>query len=109
MLHTEDRHQERGRVIGMKSQSLFKWKHYQSEIILLTMRWYLKYTLSLRNVAEMMEERGLQMAHTTIMRWVHEYGPQLEQRLRRHLILQLFYMEVRLLSWKNQSEYRRDR
>jgi transposase-like protein len=33
----------------------------------------------------MMEERGLSMAHTTIMRWVHQYGPQLDKRVRRHL------------------------
>jgi len=34
---------------------------------------------------EMMEERGLSMAHTTIMRWVHQYGPQLEEKVRHHL------------------------
>ena len=32
-----------------------------------------------------MEERGLSMAHTTIMRWVHQYGPELDKRVRRHL------------------------
>jgi transposase, IS6 family len=47
---------------------LFKWKQYQSEVILLTVRWYLKYSLSYRDLVEMMEERGLAMAHTTIMR-----------------------------------------
>jgi transposase, IS6 family len=69
----------------MKSQNLFKWKHHEGEIILLTVRWYLSYSLSFRNIAEMMEERGLCMAHTTFMRWVHEYGPELEKRIRRHL------------------------
>jgi IS6 family transposase len=69
----------------MQSQNLFKWKHYQPEIILLTVRWYLSYSLSYRNLVEMMEERGLSMAHTTIMRWVHQYGPELEKRIRRHL------------------------
>jgi transposase-like protein len=34
---------------------------------------------------EMMEERGLSVAHTTIMRWVHQYGPQLEEKVRHHL------------------------
>jgi len=33
----------------------------------------------------MMEERGLSIAHATIMRWVHQYGPELDERLRRHL------------------------
>ncbi|MEK0224479.1 IS6 family transposase [Bacillus proteolyticus] len=68
-----------------KSKNLFKWKHYQPDIILLTVRWYLRYNLSFRNLVEMMEERGLSLAHTTIMRWVHQYGPELDKRVRRHL------------------------
>lgn len=58
----------------MEKEQLFKWKHFQPEIILLTVRWYLRYNLSFRNLVEMMGERGLLMAHTTIMRWVHQYG-----------------------------------
>ncbi|KRF53709.1 MULTISPECIES: IS6 family transposase [Priestia] len=69
----------------MKKSVEFKWKHYQSDIILLTVRWYLRYSLSFRDLVEMMEERGLSMAHTTIMRWVHQYGPELDERVRRHL------------------------
>ncbi|CAI8821268.1 transposase [Bacillus pseudomycoides] len=69
----------------MEKENLFKWKHYQPELILLTVRWYLQYNLSFRNLVEMMEERGLSMAHTTIMRWVHQYGPQLEEKVRHHL------------------------
>jgi len=49
----------------------FKWKHYEGEIILLNVRWYLKYALSYRNLKEMMAERGVKVDHTTIMRWVH--------------------------------------
>ncbi|CAI8821672.1 IS6 family transposase [Bacillus pseudomycoides] len=52
---------------------------------MLTVRWYLRYNLSFRDVVEMMEERGLSLAHTTIMRWVHQYGPEFERRIRRHL------------------------
>ena len=69
----------------MENQNLFKWKHYQPDIILLTVRWYLRYNLSFRNVVDMMEERGLSMAHTTIMRWVHQYGPELDKRVGSHL------------------------
>ncbi|MBJ7987717.1 IS6 family transposase, partial [Bacillus cereus] len=65
------------------SQNLFKWKHYQPNITLLTVRWYLRYNLSFRDLVEMMEERGLSLAHTTIMRWVHQYGPELDKRVRR--------------------------
>nr|WP_306386184.1 IS6 family transposase [Priestia megaterium] len=68
----------------MEKQPLFKWKHYQPDIILLTVRWYLRYNLSFRDLVEMMGERGLCMAHTTIMRWIHQC-PELDKRVRRHL------------------------
>lgn len=38
-----------------------------------------------RDLVEMMEERSLSIAHTTIMHWVHQYGPELDERVRRHL------------------------
>jgi len=63
----------------------FKWKHFVGEIILLNVRWYLKYPLSYRNLKEMMLERGIQVNHSTIMRWVHQYSPEIEKRIRRHL------------------------
>ncbi len=49
------------------------------------LRWYLRYSLSLRDVEELFAERGLRADHTTIWRWVQRYGPELDQRLRRHL------------------------
>ena len=49
----------------------FKWKHYEGEIILLNVRWYLKYSVSYENLEEMMAQRGVEVDHTTIMRWVH--------------------------------------
>ncbi|MCU5600199.1 IS6 family transposase [Bacillus wiedmannii] len=69
----------------MEKENLFKWKHYQPDIILLNVRWYLRYNLSFRDLVEMMEERGLFLAHTTIMRWVHQYGPEFDKRIRHHL------------------------
>ncbi|MGS0414838.1 IS6 family transposase [Bacillus mycoides] len=69
----------------MEKENLFKWKHYQPDIILLTVRWYLRYNLSFRDLVEMIEERGLFLAHTTIMRWVHQYGPEFDKRIRRYL------------------------
>ncbi|PHG35495.1 IS6 family transposase, partial [Bacillus pseudomycoides] len=69
----------------MKKPVDFKWKHYEPEIILLAVRWYLRYSLSYRDLVEMMEERGLSISHTTIMRWVHRYGSELDKRVRRHL------------------------
>ncbi|EJR62460.1 hypothetical protein IIO_02391 [Bacillus cereus VD115] len=69
----------------MENQNLFKWKHYQPDILLLTVRWYLRYNLSFRDLVEMMEERGLSIVHTTFMRWVHQYGPELDKKIRSHL------------------------
>ncbi|WP_232308264.1 IS6 family transposase [Bacillus cereus] len=69
----------------MKKENWFKRKHYQPDIILLTVRCYLRYNLSFRDLVEMIEERGLSIAPTTIMRWVYQYGPELDERVRRHL------------------------
>jgi IS6 family transposase len=63
----------------------FHWKHYEGEIILLNVRWYCSYGLSYRDLVEMMEERGLNLAHTTIMRWVHQYAPEIDKKIRPHL------------------------
>src|SRR5256885_4801222 len=53
----------------MNQQHPFKWRHFESEIILLCVRWYLRYSLSYRDLEEMMAERGLFVDHTTIYRW----------------------------------------
>ena len=50
----------------------------------MAVRWYLRYSLSLRDVEELLAERGLAVDHTTIWRWVQRYAPELEQRLRSH-------------------------
>ncbi len=60
-------------------------EHFVGEIILLNVRWYLKYPLSYRNLEEMMAERGVEVDHSTIMRWVHQYSPEIEKKVRRHL------------------------
>src|ERR1035437_8995790 len=65
--------------------AIFKWRQTAPELILCAVRWYLRYSLSLRDVEELLEERGLNVDHTTVWRWVQYYGPELEQRLRRHL------------------------
>src|ERR1700675_4272524 len=65
--------------------TIFKWRQTDPALILCAMRWYLRYSLSLRDVEELLEERGLEADHTTVWRWVQRYGPELEQRMRRHL------------------------
>lgn len=62
---------------------LFKGRHFEREIIVLCVRWYLRFKLSLRDLVEMMAERGLALAHTTIMRWVQRFVPEFEKRWNR--------------------------
>lgn len=69
----------------MIEQNPFKWRHFQADIILLCVRWYLRYALSYRDLEEMMLERSLHVDHTTIYRWVQQYAPELEKRCRPHL------------------------
>jgi IS6 family transposase len=68
-----------------QTQNPFKWRHFQADIILLCVRWYLRYSLSYRDLEEMMLERGLHVDHTTISRWVQRYAPELSKRCRPHL------------------------
>jgi len=65
--------------------NFFKWKHFVGEIILLNVRWYLRYPLSYRNLKEMMIERGIQVDHTTLMRLVYQYSPEIEKKVRKYL------------------------
>jgi IS6 family transposase len=69
----------------MDQQNPFKWRHYEADIILLCVRWYVRYSLSYRDLEEMMRERGLHVDHTTIYRWVQRYAPELEKRCKPHL------------------------
>src|SRR5246127_2945309 len=64
-------------------KELFDGRHFDREIIILCVRWYLRYKLSLRDLVEMMAERGLSLAHTTILRWVRRYTPEFVKRWNR--------------------------
>lgn len=65
------------------SDSIFKGRHYPPEIILWAVRWYCRYPLAYRMLEEMLKERGVNLDHATIARWVQVYGPEIERRLRR--------------------------
>jgi len=62
---------------------LFKGRQFDREIIILCVRWYLRFKLSFRDLVEMMAERGISLAHTTIMRWIAHYVPEFEKRRNR--------------------------
>lgn len=68
-----------------QNKSLFKWRHFEPSLILLCVRWYCRYQLSYRDVEEIMRERGLDVDHSTVFRWVQRYAPEINKRIRPHL------------------------
>jgi transposase-like protein len=64
---------------------LLKWRQFEPEVILLAVGWYLRFSLSYRDVEELLAERGLLADHVTVWRWVQRYAPALQRCLRRHL------------------------
>jgi transposase-like protein len=62
------------------SPSLFHGRHFDRTIIILCVRWYITYKLSYRDLVEMMAERGVDVSHTTILRWVQRFVPEFEKR-----------------------------
>ena len=67
-----------------KAEALFKGRQFDQEIIVLCVRWYLRYKLSARDLVEMMSKRGAVLVHTTILRWVQRYVPEFEKRWSRY-------------------------
>src|SRR5215213_8507018 len=61
----------------------FKGAHFPPEVILMGVRWYVAYPLSTRHVEELMEERGVEVDHSTINRWIIKYSPLLEEAFHR--------------------------
>src|SRR5271157_4801950 len=64
---------------------LFKWRQFEPEVILLAVGWYLRFSLSYRDVEDLLAERGLLVDHVTVWRWVQRYAPEMERRLRSRL------------------------
>ncbi|BCH19749.1 hypothetical protein MesoLjLa_66000 (plasmid) [Mesorhizobium sp. L-2-11] len=62
---------------------MFRGRHFDRSVILVCVRWYLAYGLSLRDLKEMMAERGISVDHSTIHRWVVHFSPLLLERFNR--------------------------
>jgi hypothetical protein len=67
---------------------LFKGRHFLAEVIVVSVRWYLEYKLSSRDISRLMAEREISIDHSTILRWVRRYAPEFEKKWHRyaHLI-----------------------
>ena len=77
----DEREQAMSKLIDI--DRLFNGCHFDRELIVLCVRWYLRYKLSFRDLVEIMAERGLSLAHTTIMRWVKRFTPEFCKRWDR--------------------------
>jgi transposase-like protein len=64
----------------LECDAIYLKRHFDVEIIVLCMRWYITYKLSYRDLAAMMAERAVVVSPTTIMRWVIRYAPEFEKR-----------------------------
>jgi putative transposase len=61
-----------------------KGSHFERDVVLWGVRWYVAYPISYRQLEEMMEERGVEADHATLNRWVIKYAPLLEREFRAH-------------------------
>jgi transposase-like protein len=77
---------------------LFLGRWFQDEVIIIAVRWYLAYPLSYRQVCEILRDRGVSVAPSTVMRWVVRYAPDFEKRWRK------FEKPVEL-SWRVDETY----
>lgn len=66
-----------------QSKDDFKGRHFEAWLILQAVTWYLRYPLSYRDLEEIFRERGFEVDHSTINRWVLAYAPVIEKRLRQ--------------------------
>jgi hypothetical protein len=65
-------------------EALFTGRHFDREVIILCVSWYTSFKLSFRDLVTMMANRGVSLAHTTILRWVQHYLPEFEKRWKRY-------------------------
>ena len=61
----------------------FRGFHFPAEVILWAVRWYLQFPISYRDLERMLADRGVEVDHTTMYRWVQRFAPELEKRVRR--------------------------
>ena len=66
-----------------RSKDDFKGRHFEAALIVQAVSWYLRYPLSYRDIEELFLERGLEVDHSTLNRWVLTYAPLIEKRLRQ--------------------------
>jgi putative transposase len=86
---------------------VFKGRHFDRSVILLCVRWYLAYNLSLRNLEEMMAERGISVDHATIHRWTVHYAPLLVEQFnrRKRAVTRRWHVDETYIKVRGRSMY----
>ena len=85
----------RSRPVPVVPGSAFVGFRFPPEIIVLALRWYLRYGLSYRDVEELLAERGIEVNHVTVFRWVQRFTPLLADAARpcRHAVGDRWYVD----------------
>ena len=76
---------KRRRTAQVRQEQSFKGRQFAAEVILWAVRWYLMFPISYRDLELMLADRGVEVAHTTLFRWIQAYAPDLEKRIRPQL------------------------
>jgi transposase-like protein len=94
-------------AVSVAEERVFKGRHFDRSVILLCVRWYLAYSLSLRNLEEMMAERGISVDHATVHRWVVRYSPELLERfnLRKRSVTRKWHVDETYIKVRGQWKY----
>ena len=72
-------------MASVKPDQSFKGRQFTAEVILWAVGWYLMFPISYRDLELMLADRGVEIAHTTLFRWIQAYAPEIEKRIRPHL------------------------
>src|SRR5215472_16234702 len=80
---------------------LFRKRKFEPIVITTCVRWYCRFSLSLRDLEELMAERGLRVDHTTIWRWTQTYGPEIYRRLKGEV-------KRKSSTWHRRRDFRSD-
>ena len=76
---------KRRQAVQVSRDQSFKGRQFTAEVILWAVRWYLMFPISYRDLELMLLDRGVEVDHTTIFRWIQAYAVELEKRIRPHL------------------------
>jgi len=85
----------RRRLPARAPRSAFSGYRFPPEVITLAVRWYVRFGLSYRDVEELLAERGIEVDHVTVYRWVQRFAPELAEaaRARQHVVGDLWHVD----------------